>query len=678
MAGQKHDKQYVLQQRLGATPEAQMKIKRGWDAAVGDDGSGSAGRIFAGLADQKWGRSSIIGMAKQNVFEFPVFVSDSVPLEYATAINTLLEQVYASYLQMALSIDPVVSSEELRRRGGQFSKFKTDITKYIECVDLTYQKDAAHNVVNTEYGFMEFSLAAIDNRDAGIILEALDYVPLSEFNHYFQEARVAGSNTQSTSSTSQTSSKSSSGSSRGETGEMSSSDSIENSESTQTGGGGGGRNGGGTSTSTTTKGTQSASRKYGQSEQSSSSSESGRQSSTTTSPTKRSELTNLSDDDIANLNDAIQVNQHQKLQQELQKIARENAASDAFLDRIEKGDRLAAAADAADEELRRLLEAEKKDPDAIEAAQKKCREAHDAYEDFVDNVRDPDDPRQSTAEFKLLFAKVKKANADYMKAELDIDKIKADMARDERKELREAEKHLHDTKIKASQMMDETKINKLNTMKPLMMVVNMSIMDKNGGVSRPIEYMVGVKTHCRLVKAETLPEVVKYPVKEMDEISRKAKWRAGELKFFKDIVFDIKGKKQTAIDSNDPNRKWYRRLFELSHKKGDSAVAHFISGKKSADGLIPNVTMVITKGDVDNIEDAVGIDMLKPSNAIGFCSQLFMMGIVVVDIDAQSIKLLFPDINNDYEVQSLAAVERQIAQLGTAGAKTRDIFDMLK
>ena len=610
MAGQKHDKQYVLQQRLGATPEAQMKIKRGWDAAVGDDGSGSAGRIFAGLADQKWGRSSIIGMAKQNVFEFPVFVSDSVPLEYATAINTLLEQVYASYLQMALSIDPVVSSEELRRRGGQFSKFKTDITKYIECVDLTYQKDAAHNVVNTEYGFMEFSLAAIDNRDAGIILEALDYVPLSEFNHYFQEARVAGSNTQS--------------------------------------------------------------------EQSSSSSESGRQSSTTTSPTKRSELTNLSDDDIANLNDAIQVNQHQKLQQELQKIARENAASDAFLDRIEKGDRLAAAADAADEELRRLLEAEKKDPDAIEAAQKKCREAHDAYEDFVDNVRDPDDPRQSTAEFKLLFAKVKKANADYMKAELDIDKIKADMARDERKELREAEKHLHDTKIKASQMMDETKINKLNTMKPLMMVVNMSIMDKNGGVSRPIEYMVGVKTHCRLVKAETLPEVVKYPVKEMDEISRKAKWRAGELKFFKDIVFDIKGKKQTAIDSNDPNRKWYRRLFELSHKKGDSAVAHFISGKKSADGLIPNVTMVITKGDVDNIEDAVGIDMLKPSNAIGFCSQLFMMGIVVVDIDAQSIKLLFPDINNDYEVQSLAAVERQIAQLGTAGAKTRDIFDMLK
>jgi hypothetical protein len=226
-------------------------------------------------------------------------------------------------------------------------------------------------------------------------------------------------------------------------------------------------------------------------------------------------------------------------------------------------------------------------------------------------------------------------------------------------------------------MMDETKINKLNTMKPLMMVVNMSIMSKDGNVSRPIEYMVGVKTHCRLIKAETLPEVVKYPVKEMDEISRKAKWRAGELKFFKDIVFDIKGKKQTAVDSRDPNRKWYRRLFELAHQKGDNNVAKMVTGKKSADGLIPNVTMVISKGDVDNIEDVTGIDMLKPSNAMGFCSQLFMMGIIVVDIDAQSIKLLFPDINNDYEVQSLAAVNRQVAQLSTAGQKTQDIFKTL-
>ena len=52
---------------------------------------------------------SIIGMAAKNTCEFPVFVSNSVPLDYATAICALLEQNYASFIQQAIGI-LVVSS----------------------------------------------------------------------------------------------------------------------------------------------------------------------------------------------------------------------------------------------------------------------------------------------------------------------------------------------------------------------------------------------------------------------------------------------------------------------------------------------------------------------------------------------------------------------------------------
>ena len=627
MAEPKRDKQFVLQQRLGADPDTQARIKRGWDAVGGDDMSGSVGRIFKGVAAQKWGKSSIIGMAKENVFEFPVFVSDSVPLEYATAVNSLLEQVYASYLQMALSIDPVVSSEELRRRGGQFSKFKTNVTKYIECVDLSYQKDAAHNVIENEYGFMEFSMASIDNKDAKVILEALDYVPLSEFDHYFQEATYNKKSEKKTEDA------------RGRSGETT----------------------------------------------------------TTTERIANSEITGKPDEWHASMNDSTKEQQLINLQQqwrktqndmaktsqEIRSAAREEVASRAMVDRIQQGARLFREAEKARKDYETMVDNQRTRKKIYaksewEEARKKVDETERAYQERINQVFDPDNKREANAEFIQLNAKTKKLMNDYKKSEQELKKIAIDIERIVAQDKREAEKHLHDTKIKASQMMDETKINKLNTMKPLMMVVNMSVMSKEGNISRPIEYMVGVKTHCRLVKAETLPEVVKYPIKEMDEISRKAKWRAGELKFFKDIVFDIKGKKQTAIDSSDPNRKWYRRLFELSHQKGDNNVARMVTGKKSADGLIPNVTLVISKSDVDNIEDVVGIDMMKPENAMGFCSQLFMMGIIVVDIDAESIKILFPDINNDYEVQSLAAVNRQIAQLDTAGAKTRDVFAMLQ
>ena len=47
-------------------------------------------------------RGSIIKAAQNNLFEFPVFISNTIPMDYATATNSLLEQIYAAYLQMAI------------------------------------------------------------------------------------------------------------------------------------------------------------------------------------------------------------------------------------------------------------------------------------------------------------------------------------------------------------------------------------------------------------------------------------------------------------------------------------------------------------------------------------------------------------------------------------------------
>ena len=239
--------------------------------------------------------------------------------------------------------------------------------------------------------------------------------------------------------------------------------------------------------------------------------------------------------------------------------------------------------------------------------------------------------------------------------------------------------------------MDETKIQKLNTMKPLMMTVDLNVEGKDGRIVQGVEYIVGVKTHNRLVDASTLPEVVEYPLKEMNKITRKAKWRAGELKFFKDILFKIPQKKQTAIDSRDPKRKWYRRLYELAHIKGDAPAKAIINGESvikaffkdklgrygDTSGVIPNATLVISKADVDIIKRETKIDMLKGSTAAKFCKELFMIAIVVIDNDAESIKILMPDLHSDYEVHSLGSVNKQLALLDTSGTKTRDMFKLL-
>ena len=130
---------------------------------------------------------SIIKSAKDNIFEFPVFVSSSVPMDYATATNTLLEQCYASYLQMAITAQgPVISATEARN-GTQFAKFKSDTNKYLECVEMQYAHDACHNLIQEADYSIEFSLLSYEDSDARVINEHVDYQPLSEFDHFFQE-----------------------------------------------------------------------------------------------------------------------------------------------------------------------------------------------------------------------------------------------------------------------------------------------------------------------------------------------------------------------------------------------------------------------------------------------------------------------------------------------------------
>ena len=137
---------------------------------------------------------SVIKAAKGNIFEFPVFVAKSVPLDYATATTSLLEQVYASYLQMAISINPVID-DDMARKGAQFDHLRSDTNKYLECVDPTempYAYDACH-AVYTENGIVtEFNLVSIEDSMAKIINEAVDHQPLSEFDHFFKESAYSG------------------------------------------------------------------------------------------------------------------------------------------------------------------------------------------------------------------------------------------------------------------------------------------------------------------------------------------------------------------------------------------------------------------------------------------------------------------------------------------------------
>ena len=491
-----------------------------------------------------FGAPSIIGRATQNIFEFPVFVSSSVPVDMATAVNALLEQTYASYLQMAISMNPVVDEASFRS-GDVFGKLKTNTSRYLEYTDpeaMFYAHDAVHNEIDMGNTTCEFNMIDLSASDAKVINESLDYQPLSEFDFFFEAVGNRGN--------------------------------------------------------------------------------------------------------------------YRRLREQQMRDEHDKAERDKVKDLEEKLDRKNERKYKQAQEIRayRKDQREEAEDQRKEAAERRAQQRHD-QEDAA-------------------YGPQGKAMLDKMLAMRDNEIKKERNAREERQAERDAEKHAADMKVKAPTLMDETKIQKLNTMKPLMMTVGVKV-QTGGRISDMIDYVVGVKTHCRLIKADVLPEFAQYPSKEMNRLSKKVKWRAGELKFL-DYFFGKKEKKQAAYDSRDPNRKWYHRLYELAHLKGSSGVAKKITGRRSVDGIIPNVSMVITKADVDNIEAETGIDLLKGSTAAAICAEMYMIGLVVVDVDAQSIKMLLPDIHKEYDVHSLASVNKQLATLDSANDVSREVFKLAR
>lgn len=665
---------------------------------------------------------SVIKAAKGNIFEFPVFVANSVPLDYATATVALLEQVYASYLQMAISINPIID-DETARKGAQFDHLRSDVNKYLECVDPTdmpYAYDACHAVYNENGITCEFNLVNIEDATAKIINEAMDHEPLSEFDHFFsetysgdgagffegcewiQEADPVDPNNNRPKYNPRD---------LGEEQMREWYKSIPKSlgfqsvdqwidycqndlqiDAVELGNTLLGNKPADDANESIKKYYEAMEAKRQAEAMSNQNSEEYKAAKAKAKQTaqewadyfvNRNLSRNLTKEQIRKARadadraeyerDDYQANANRDKQLKLAQIRQTRAAAEKTENenRWSKEDR-----EQLKEKLANDVETSKWSKEKTEAEAKKAQKDLENY----------DEDRE---------LKNEKTKAETEKSKAEIEKLKRQGKWDEEDRELDKAKKLNDARVKTPQFLDESKIQKLNTMKPLMMSVDLNVVDKNGSLSRPVSYVIGVKCHTRLIESSILPEVAAYPLKEMNKQLRKIKWRSGELKFGRDLLWKVKSKKQTASDARDKKRKWYRRLYELSHMSGDGVAAASIKNGKSpwanwwqdkltggnnkdvGHGLIPNATIIMSKSDVDNIKREKDIDLLSGSKAAKMCKELFLIGMVVIDEDAESVKVLFPDLHNDYDVMSIAAVKKQLAQLDTAGTKTRDIMKLL-
>ena len=742
-------------------------------------GVGMLNRFDAATAKFKngAGRGSIVKSAQGNVFEFPVFVSSSVPMDYATATTSLLEQIYAAYLQMAISINPVVDADSVKK-GLQFADFKVDTNKYLEYTELDYQHDACHAEYVEENAKFTFDLLSVTDSEARLINEAVDYQPLSEFEHFFQEAEAYNGQLQlypipeivnghvnietdingDSYYVIPTNASNIQFATYDEIIDLLKNANVNHVDIDRFSANvdntlnhyGIDEIHGYDYTNAQTKKDQDAIRnlqtiasvttpaefaangadfinakklidelapKYPGLRESLNATmrEVDRARKEIEARNTRDQTHNTAQENLWNAQAAYTNAQKNKLDTDTSDINDTTYANDVETQRRINAERLAAdqrankdleytdangnkrtisandfaAAQRASAQAR--AEIDRRNADIANSRYYQALNAINTGAQTVGNV--------ANAINSSVNAVNSTANAIYnvktLNTRIDNDKLNNQLLKDRIDNL-DTDRALRKTEVnakaaaRAPEYVDDGKCQKLNTMKPLLMNVTINMLNKDDSL-QPINYVIGVKTRSRVVPASILPEVAKYPLKEMDKISRKIKWRAGELKFFKDLIFRINEKKQTAADSRDPNRKWYRRLYELAHMKGDAPTTAVVQGKslfktflqakqgkdKLKHGLIPNASIIMSQNDVDNIKNQTNIDLLKAGAAKKFCGELFLLSFIIIDLDAESIKVLLPDQYADFDVQDLGAVKKQLATLDTSGTKTRDMFKLL-
>lgn len=217
--------------------------------------------------------------------------------------------------------------------------------------------------------------------------------------------------------------------------------------------------------------------------------------------------------------------------------------------------------------------------------------------------------------------------------------------------------------VDTPKLLKDVEIKKMNGMLPFPMEATFRVRLKNGNLDRDVKFLINVKSVLHLINpkdlGEDLREIVTGNIKKL----QKVRYKTGEITF-KDYMFNSNNIKKDAAKGIEYNKKWLNTLKRLAEfKKVNGALlkdpAKIIS---KGDIPIPNGTMILSQADVTTLTAETGIDLSVISNAKRMANSLFLIAIAIVDGSAGTMKVLFTDTDADWDIQSLAAIDAEIAK----------------
>jgi len=158
------------------------------------------------LGKEKINTSSIIRRARNSIFQFPVYISNNIPITHARVIANLFEHLYVTYVQAVLSQNKVIDIKDTPDLKF-LKKFHTNIQEsvgkilqnpyYVPIDEIDAMlEECKYSKVEFENGnSIEFSIYPAEDKDLIYECKEMMHEPLEGFS-YLQEANSGQSGNQ--------------------------------------------------------------------------------------------------------------------------------------------------------------------------------------------------------------------------------------------------------------------------------------------------------------------------------------------------------------------------------------------------------------------------------------------------------------------------------------------------
>lgn len=208
-----------------------------------------------------------------------------------------------------------------------------------------------------------------------------------------------------------------------------------------------------------------------------------------------------------------------------------------------------------------------------------------------------------------------------------------------------------DVSINKNMLLDND-VKKSNELVSTMVHVRIQLLSKdNNELVGYQDFVLGVKAMMHPVSSDELMTNLVAAYRGNNKLFDFIRWTSGEISFAKDFVLNISRAKQDVL-----NRSAGASPLWISAKRTRAlSKLYNMIGKKS---MYPNVTIIITKQEVDYIKDNYGIDFMNIRDVDEVIDELFLISFIVVDTASQICHFKY-EASDDYESVSFSGLERE-------------------